>query len=208
MLLRNLNLTKGLYNGSRLCLLQVCPSVLLCEIVKICYCSQEVLILRITHHYNDSRLPFTLCWRQFPVTGAFAMTINKLQGQSNNRVGIYLRNEVFSHGQLYVALFHGRHSTNIKVANENANAVGMVKNVVYHKVFAWPLSCRFLQISTLLIRWMEKLRVYFKLCMFRVHARFGDVPFHPTVFFWCLPSCNLLFQLRHVTRCVNKDRYT
>jgi hypothetical protein len=42
------------------------------------------------------------------------------------------------------------------------------------------------------IRWMEKLRVYFKLCMFRVHARFGDVPFHPTIFFRCPSSCYCL----------------
>ena len=133
---KNLNPTKGLYNGSRLRLLQVCPSVSLCKIVEGRHRGQEVLIPRITHHCNDSRLPFRLCRRQFPVTGAFAMTINKSQGQSYNRVGIYLRNEVFSHGQLYVALSRGRHPTNIKVANENANAAGMVKNEVYHEVFA------------------------------------------------------------------------
>ena len=97
---------------------------------------QEVLIPRITHHCNDSRLSFTLCRRQFPVIGAFAMTINKLQDQSYNRVGIYLQNEVFSHGQLYVVLSCDRHPTNIKVANENANAVEMVKNVIYHEDFA------------------------------------------------------------------------
>jgi hypothetical protein len=135
MLLRNLNPAKGLCNGSRLRLLQVSPSVLLCKIVEGRYRSQEVLIPRITHHCNDSRLPFTLCRRQFPVTGAFAMTINKSQGQSYDRVGIYLRNEVFSHGQLYVALSRGRHPANIKVANDNNEAVGTVKNIVYHEVF-------------------------------------------------------------------------
>jgi len=77
MLLRNINLAKGLCNGSRLRLLQVSPSVLLCEIVEGRHRGQEVLIPRITHHCNDSHLPFTLCRRQFPVTGAFAMTINK-----------------------------------------------------------------------------------------------------------------------------------
>jgi len=117
-------------------LLQVSPSVLLCEIVEGHHRGQEVLIPRITHHCNDSRLPFTLCRRQFPITGAFAMIINKLQGQSYNRVSIYLRNEVFSHGQLYVALSRGRHPANIKVANDNSKAVGMVKYVVYHEVFS------------------------------------------------------------------------
>ena len=61
-----------------------------------------------------------------------------------------------------MALSRGRHPTNIKVANENANAVRIVKNVLYHEVFAWHLSCRFLQISTPLIRWIEKLRVLFQ----------------------------------------------
>ena len=32
------------------------------------------------------------------------MIINKSQGQSLNNVGIYLENEIFIHGQLYVAL--------------------------------------------------------------------------------------------------------
>lgn len=35
---------------------------------------------------------------------AFALTINKAQGQTLDRVGIYLPTPVFSHGQLYVAL--------------------------------------------------------------------------------------------------------
>ena len=135
MLLRNLNLAKGLCNGSRLRHLQVSSSVLLCEIVEGCYRFQEVLIPRITHHCNDSRLPFTLCRRQFPFTGAFVMTINKLQGQSYGRVGIYLCTEVFSQGQLYVALSCGRHSANIKVANDNNEAVGTMMNIVYHEVF-------------------------------------------------------------------------
>ena len=34
---------------------------------------------------------------------AFAMTINKAQGQTLERVGIYLPEPCFTHGQLYVA---------------------------------------------------------------------------------------------------------
>ena len=34
---------------------------------------------------------------------AFAMTINKAQGQTLRRVGVYLSQPCFTHGQLYVA---------------------------------------------------------------------------------------------------------
>ena len=35
---------------------------------------------------------------------AFVMTINKSQGQTFQRLGVYLPRPVFGHGQLYVAL--------------------------------------------------------------------------------------------------------
>ena len=35
---------------------------------------------------------------------AYSMTINKAQGQTFDKVGIYLPAPVFSHGQLHVAL--------------------------------------------------------------------------------------------------------
>ncbi len=52
---------------------------------------------------------------QFPLIPAFAMTINKSQGQSFKNVGISLANPVFSHGQLYVALSRTRIRNGIKI---------------------------------------------------------------------------------------------
>lgn len=61
-------------------------------------------IPRIKLISNDGALPFQLARRQSPVKAAFAMTINKAQGQTLKHMGLYLPQSVFSHGQLYVAL--------------------------------------------------------------------------------------------------------
>ncbi|KAI8568768.1 hypothetical protein RHMOL_Rhmol02G0225800 [Rhododendron molle] len=42
--------------------------------------------------------------RQFSVRLAYAMTINKSQGQSIKFIGVHLCTPIFSNGQLYVAL--------------------------------------------------------------------------------------------------------
>jgi len=46
---------------------------------------------------------FVLERRQFPLRLCYAMTIDKSRGQTLRRVGLDLREQVFSHGQLYVA---------------------------------------------------------------------------------------------------------
>ncbi|DAZ98181.1 TPA: hypothetical protein N0F65_005313, partial [Lagenidium giganteum] len=49
-------------------------------------------------------LPIQFQRIQFPLQPAFAITINKAQGQSLKHVGIFLPEPVLAHGQLYVAL--------------------------------------------------------------------------------------------------------
>jgi ATP-dependent DNA helicase PIF1 len=48
-------------------------------------------------------MPFEFKRIQFPICRAFAMTINKSQGQSLSVCGLNLENKCFSHGQLYYA---------------------------------------------------------------------------------------------------------
>ena len=48
-------------------------------------------------------MPFEFKRLQFPIRLAFAMTINKSQGQSLKVCGLNLEHSCFSHGQLYVA---------------------------------------------------------------------------------------------------------
>ncbi len=53
--------------------------------------------------FDTERMHFTLRRRQFSLRPAFAMIINKAQGQTLQTVGVYLSKPVFCHGQLYVA---------------------------------------------------------------------------------------------------------
>ena len=71
--------------------------------------TQEIQIIhRITFSVDVSSrkrntINFVLERRQFPLRLCYAMTIDKSQGQSLRRVGLDLREQVFLHGQLYVA---------------------------------------------------------------------------------------------------------
>ena len=106
MMLRNLEPSKGLCNGTRLIVTDIRARVLQCRIITgdVKFAGKTVLIPRITLSPTADKIPIPLCRRQFPVWVAFSMTVNKSQGQSVRHVGLNLQTPVFSHGQLYVAL--------------------------------------------------------------------------------------------------------
>ena len=93
---------------------------------------KHVLILRITIAPSDTELPFTLKRHQFPIRPCFAMSTNKAQGQTLDFVGIYLPDDVFTHGQLYVAFSRVRSASAVAVYVNNVD--GFTKNVVYKEV--------------------------------------------------------------------------
>ncbi|CAG8856133.1 10274_t:CDS:1, partial [Gigaspora margarita] len=85
MLLRNLNPAEGLCNGTRLICYKFYRHTIEAKIITGKYKGTRVLIPRITLTPTTTNLPFTIQRRQFPVSLAFAMTINKSQGQSLSR---------------------------------------------------------------------------------------------------------------------------
>ncbi|XP_026439102.1 uncharacterized protein LOC113337723 [Papaver somniferum] len=104
MLLRNLAPKEGLCNGTRLVVTRCGRHVIEAKIITGEKAGEVVFIPRITFQPSASELNIQMERRQFPIHVAYAMTINKSQGQSVKYVGIDLRTPVFSHGKLYVAL--------------------------------------------------------------------------------------------------------
>ena len=126
--------SQGLCNGTRRLITHTSTHVLEARILGGDHDGKPVFIPCITLYSHKSDLTFILARRQFPVHLAFAMTINKSQGQSIKHVGIDLRTPVFTHGQLYVALSRATAKNQIYVLFPQGEAGTQTQNVVYPEV--------------------------------------------------------------------------
>jgi hypothetical protein len=132
ILIRNLSFDDGLVNGTKLIIKSISKRLL--ETYLPGDKNKTVFIPRICFKFQAGRAGITILRRQFPIKLAYAMTINKSQGQTIEVVGLDLRNDVFAHGQLYVALGRVRSRDTIKLllpknrfTNDN---VGHTVNIV------------------------------------------------------------------------------
>jgi ATP-dependent DNA helicase PIF1 len=105
MLLRNLCLRDGLANGTKLLIREIQPNTIQGEILNGPYAGTIHMIPRVTLiHEPDMEFSAGFSRFQYPIVSAFALTINKCQGQSLDKVGLFLPRSVFGHGQLYVGM--------------------------------------------------------------------------------------------------------
>lgn len=81
---------------------------------------------------QDTFFSLKLCLRQFSVRVAFAMSINKSQDQTFNRVGSFLRESVSSPVQRHVAFSSVCNMIDIKIDHSECGA--MTKNTVYREI--------------------------------------------------------------------------
>ena len=107
VLLRNMDHSKHLLNGSRMVVVRIRKNVIIvrhvCDTSKVKK-EEEFVIPRIRFSLSVGGIDAKVIRMQFPVRPAFAITIHKSQACTLGRTVVDLRSGVFDHGQLYVAL--------------------------------------------------------------------------------------------------------
>ena len=133
MVLRNIDPMNGVCNGTKGIVtamdnhvIQIAIKINNNDDVKYVY------IPRISLIPSDPQIPIKFKRHQFPIRLAFAMTINKSQGQTLNNIGLYLPEPVFGHGQLYVAFSRVRDFKNIKMLIIDGPDQGKWDGDIYH----------------------------------------------------------------------------
>ena len=140
MLMRNLNPTEGLCNGTQMIFKKMLsPRLMVCRTVGQ-EVDRDVYIPRITLRPKEKQYPFEWSRRQFPIKAAFSTTVNKSQGQTMRVVGVWLIDAVFSHGQLYVAGSRVGAPERLwfAVRPDDAGNRNHTRNVVYREVLTDP----------------------------------------------------------------------
>ncbi|KAL4564069.1 hypothetical protein LXL04_028119 [Taraxacum kok-saghyz] len=127
------------------------PFVLEATIVTGTSIGQRVYIPRIKFIHKSPDLPFDFVRKQYPLRVCYAMTINKSQGQSLEKIGVYLPQPVFSHGQLYVALSRATSPESIKalIVDENNQQTNKTKNIVFQSLLREVTTIEATRISDL-----------------------------------------------------------
>ena len=135
MLMRNLNPTEGLCNGTRLVFKRMLSHrLLVCRTVGLDQ-NRDVYIPRIMLRPKERQYPFEWSRRQFPIRPAYSITINKAQGQTLKMVGLWLPDPVFGHGQFYVGCGRVGAPERLRLAvKADARTSKSTRNVVFREV--------------------------------------------------------------------------
>ncbi|XP_056642868.1 ATP-dependent DNA helicase pif1-like [Diorhabda sublineata] len=124
MLLRNIDIEDGLCNGTRVRIISLGDHIIECEILTGVNIGRKVLLPRIRMISRDTMLPKDMIRTQFPIRLAYGITINKSQGQSLTKAGVYLNGPCFTHGQLYVAFSRVGSADNVRILVNEGNQQG------------------------------------------------------------------------------------
>jgi len=115
ILLKNWSVSEGLCNGTRMTVVEIHHNYIKCSIKYGPNKDKVFAFTKTVFNMDQKKVTDLIIRTQFPFRLAFAMTINKAQGQTFDRVGLLLREPVFAHGQLYVWASRGKTFDSLKV---------------------------------------------------------------------------------------------
>ena len=95
-----------------------------------------MFIPRIVFPINDGKYSFTIKQRQFHMKPCYAMTINKSKEHSLKVVRVFSKEQVFIHGQLYVAFSRVMSKNGLRIItyDNEEKPFNSAKNIVYKDV--------------------------------------------------------------------------
>ena len=134
MFIRNINFDSGLGNGKKRVVRGLSAKIVDVEVIAQGF--PIVKIPRICFETQVGHEGITFHRHQFSLRLCYAMTINKSQGQTLHKVNLDLRDDVFTHGQLYVALSRTTSRENILClvkTNRLRDNAPHVANVVFRE---------------------------------------------------------------------------
>ena len=130
MLIKNLSIKDGLCNGTRLIVTRCGENTIQARILFGTHRNKQFTFPRVSFNTMDPTAEIQMTRVQFPFRLAFAMTINKSQGQTFDRICISLRNPVFAHGQLYTSMSRVRAFDHVKVKVFDINSGSCIQGKV------------------------------------------------------------------------------
>ena len=141
MVIRNMDPPR-VCNGTRIIVTHISRKTVTGTILSGEYAGQvyHAFPIKMESKDNDNHLPCVFTRFQLPLRPAFAMTINKAQGQSLNVVGLDLQSRpVFAHGQLYTGESRITNETGLHlIGPERPDDISrrLLANCVYKRVFS------------------------------------------------------------------------
>ncbi|XP_010507402.1 PREDICTED: uncharacterized protein LOC104784018 [Camelina sativa] len=137
MLLADIDPSRGLSTGVRLQITKVGDSLLTVKFTTPMDYYAEFLIPK-THMFAAESFPVSLRRTQYPLTLAFAMTIDKSRGQTFSKVGLYLPSRVLRDGHRYLAISKVKATTGVTqvlITQKDGKPQEDSENVVFKKLF-------------------------------------------------------------------------